>query len=77
MLSNLELLAKALFPKAYTPQQNGVSERKNHMLVEMAGCRLHWKGFDYDFWSEAASCAACILNYTPTSAVRNVTLDAA
>ena len=28
----------------YTPQQNGVTERKNRTLVEMARCMLYSKG---------------------------------
>lgn len=28
----------------YTPQQNGVAERKNQTLVEMARCMMHTKG---------------------------------
>ena len=28
----------------YTPQQNGVAERKNHTLKEMANCMIQSKG---------------------------------
>ena len=34
----------------YTPQQNGVAERKNITLVEMARCMLYSKGLHNFFW---------------------------
>jgi hypothetical protein len=33
----------------YTPQQNGVAERKNSTLVEMARCMLYSKGLHKKF----------------------------
>ena len=41
----------------YTPQQNGLVERKNITLVEMARCMLYSKGLHKTFWVEAISCA--------------------
>ena len=35
---------------AYTPQQNGVVERKNRTVVEMAKSMLHEKGIPYFLW---------------------------
>ncbi|CAL5423196.1 unnamed protein product [Camellia sinensis] len=35
----------------YTPQQNGVSERKNRTLMEMTRCLLHEKGLQKKFWA--------------------------
>lgn len=32
------------YTKAYTPEQNGIAERKNHYVVEMARCMLQTKG---------------------------------
>ena len=46
----------------YTPQQNGVAERKNITLVEMARCKLYSKGLHKKIWVEAISCAKFILN---------------
>ena len=37
----------------YTPQQNGVAERKNHTLKEMANCMLQSKGLGRNFWAES------------------------
>ena len=35
----------------YTPQQNGLTERKNKTLVEMARCMLYSKGLHKKFWA--------------------------
>jgi transposase InsO family protein len=57
----------------YTPQQNGVAERANRTLVEMARAMLHAQGLKYEFWAEAVSNAAYIRNRCPTSAVASMT----
>ncbi|CAL2242564.1 unnamed protein product [Prunus armeniaca] len=36
---------------AYTPQQNGVVERKNRTVVEMEKAMLHEKGLPYYLWA--------------------------
>ena len=41
----------------YTPQQNGVAERKNRKLVEMARCLLLQSNLDDSFWAEAIAIA--------------------
>ncbi|KAK2991725.1 hypothetical protein RJ640_004253 [Escallonia rubra] len=41
----------------YTPQQNGVSERKNQTVIEMAKSMLHDKGIPRSFWAEAVHTA--------------------
>ncbi|KAM5569751.1 hypothetical protein ABKV19_016986 [Rosa sericea] len=58
---------------AYTPQQNGVAERKNRTIVEMAKSMLHEKGLPYVFWGEAVSTAVYLLNRCPTKAVKDLT----
>ena len=40
----------------YTPQQNGVAERKNRTLKEMANFMLQSKGLRLNFWAEAINC---------------------
>ena len=57
----------------YTPQKNGVVERKNHTLKEMANCMLQSKGLGLNFWAEAINCANYILNRTPTKVLKNIT----
>ena len=37
----------------YTPQQNGVVERKNLTLKEMANCMIQSKGLSIKYWVEA------------------------
>ena len=57
----------------YTPQQNGVSERKNCTLKEMASYMLQSKGLSLNFWAKEINCANYIINHTPTKVLRNVT----
>ena len=57
----------------YTPQKNGVVERKNHTLKEMANCMLQSKGLSLNFWVEEINCANYIVNHTPTKVLRNIT----
>jgi transposase InsO family protein len=58
---------------AYSPQQNGVAERKNRTIVEMARTMLHEKKMPTKFWGEAVNTAVYILNRCPTSALKNKT----
>nr|XP_028952455.1 uncharacterized protein LOC114822291 [Malus domestica] len=39
----------------YTPQQNGVAERKNRTIVEMAKCLMLEKKVPLEFWAEAVN----------------------
>ncbi|KAM1977356.1 hypothetical protein ACFX16_014165 [Malus domestica] len=55
---------------AYTPQQNGVSERKNMTVVEMAKSRMHEKNLPYVFWAEAINTAVYLLNRCPSKALK-------
>ena len=57
----------------YTPQQNGVAERKNCTLNEMANCMLQSKGLSLCFWAEDVNCANYIVNRTPTKVLKNIT----
>jgi transposase InsO family protein len=47
---------------AYTPQMNGMSERENGTLVEIARAMIHSKNLPLKLWAEAVSCAAHVLN---------------
>ena len=44
----------------YTPQQNGVAERKNRSLKEMAICMMEAKTLPPNFWAKAIKCASYI-----------------
>jgi hypothetical protein len=46
----------------YTPQQNGVSERRNRTLMEMARCLLYEKKLPLNFWAEAVNTASYLIN---------------
>ena len=54
----------------YTPQENGVSERMNRTLVEMARCLLHDAGLPDSFWGYAVLHSARILNVLPSRALK-------
>jgi len=49
----------------YTPQQNGISERKNRVLKEMVNSMLSYSGLSDGFWGEAMLTACYLLNRVP------------
>ena len=51
---------------AYTPQQNGVAERKNQTIMNMVRCMLTDKNVPKEFWPEAVNWAVHLLNRCPT-----------
>lgn len=55
----------------YTPEQNGVTEQKNRIVVAMARSMLKAKGLPNKFWAEGISTAVYLLNLSPTRAVPN------
>nr|KAJ0189226.1 hypothetical protein LSAT_V11C800430080 [Lactuca sativa] len=55
----------------YTPQQNGVAERKNRTLKEMVNSMLSYSGLSERFWGEAMLTACYILNRTPNKRSKN------
>ncbi|XP_016679117.1 uncharacterized protein [Gossypium hirsutum] len=57
----------------YTPQQNGVSERRNIFIMEMTRCMLHEKNLPKGFWGEAANTAVFLQNRISTKAVKDQT----
>lgn len=62
---------------AYTPQQNGVAERKNRTIMNMVRSLLNSRRVPKKFWPEAVNYAVHILNRSPTLAVRNKTPEEA
>ncbi|KAJ0886399.1 putative RNA-directed DNA polymerase [Helianthus annuus] len=50
------------FSAPYTPQQNGVAERKNQTLIETARTMLTDSKLPINFWAEAVSAACYTLN---------------
>ncbi|KAJ0802818.1 putative RNA-directed DNA polymerase [Helianthus annuus] len=57
----------------YTPEHNGVSERKNRTIGEMALSMLHEKNLSNVFWSEAVATAVYLRNLSPTKALDEAT----
>ena len=49
----------------YTPQQNGVAERKNRALKEMDTCMLEDKYLSPNIWDEAINCFEYVYNKVP------------
>jgi hypothetical protein len=61
------------YSASYSPQQNGVVERRNQMVVGMARALLKQRGMAAVFWGEAVVTAVYILNCSPTKAVNGRT----
>jgi hypothetical protein len=57
----------------YSPQQNGVVERRNQTVVGMARALLKQRGMPAVFWGEAVVMAVYILNRSPTKALNGRT----
>ena len=57
----------------HTPQQNGVAERANRTIVEMARSMIYGQGLGLEFWAEAVKNAVYIRNWCPTSAIHGKT----
>lgn len=56
----------------YTPQQNGVAERKNRTIMEMARSMFKAKNLPNEYWGAAVKYAVHILNRCPTKSVENM-----
>ena len=61
------------FTIPYTPQQNGVAERKNCTWMEAARSMLMASNLDDEFWTEAISTSCYLQNITSTKAVKKST----
>ena len=51
------------------PQQNGVTERRNHTLLDMVWSMLSYSSLPKELWMEALKTAAHILNRVPSKSV--------
>ena len=54
---------------AYTPQQNGVAERKNRTIMNAVRAVLHDKQVSKSFWPEVVRWCVHVQNQSPTSAI--------
>jgi hypothetical protein len=57
----------------YSPQQNGVAERRNQTVVAMARALLKQRRLPVRFWGEAVVTAVHLLNQSPTKALSDMT----
>jgi transposase InsO family protein len=46
----------------YSPQQNGVAERKNRTILDMVRSMLKSKKMPKEFWAEVVQCAIYVQN---------------
>lgn len=64
---------KREFSIEYTPEQNGVAERMNRTIVEMARCMLIQSKSPTSLWAEAVNTAVYLRNRCPSKATGNKT----
>ncbi|GAU38979.1 hypothetical protein TSUD_378550 [Trifolium subterraneum] len=55
----------------YTPQHNGLTERRNRSILDMVRSMVKQKGLPHRFWGEAVSTAVYILNISPTKKLKD------
>ena len=56
---------KRFLTSPYSPQQNGVAERKNRTILDMVWSMLKSKNMPKEFWAEAVQCAVYVQNRCP------------
>ena len=61
----------------YTPQHNGIAERKNRTIVNMVRSMIKEKGLPTYLWGEATATAVYLLNRCPTKRLEYVTPEEA
>ena len=59
------------------PQQNGVAERKNRVIAEIARCMLNEKNMPRCFWADVVFTAVYLINRSPTTSVHIITPEEA
>ena len=52
-----------------TPQQNGVSERKNRTLIDMVRSMMSYSSLPDSFWGYALETTAYIINQVPSKTI--------
>ncbi len=57
----------------YSPQQNGVVERKNRHIVKITRAMFNEKNLPNYFWAEAVTTIVYIMNRTPVAEVHGMT----
>ena len=59
----------------YDPQQNGVAERKNRTIMEVARALLHDQDLPIHLWAEATRTSVYVQNRIPHRVLENKTLE--
>ncbi|KAI0522751.1 hypothetical protein KFK09_005136 [Dendrobium nobile] len=58
----------------YTPEQNGVAERKHRHIIETVRSLLHTAQVPYSYWPDTALTAVYLINRMPSPNTKNVSL---
>ena len=66
---------KRHFTVRKTPQQNGIAERMNRMIVERARCLKLNVGLEKKFWAEVVNMACYLINRSPRAALDRKVAD--
>nr|GEU97808.1 retrovirus-related Pol polyprotein from transposon TNT 1-94 [Tanacetum cinerariifolium] len=61
----------------YSPQKNGLVERKNRTILNMVRSMLKTKKMPKEFWAEVVDCVVYLLNWCPSKSLDNKTLQEA
>ncbi|MCO5574723.1 hypothetical protein L7F22_028513 [Adiantum nelumboides] len=56
----------------YTPQQNGVAERKNRVIAKIARAMMIEMNMLFTYWAKAIHTVVHIMNRTPTAAIHEI-----
>ena len=64
---------KRQFTCRYTPHQNGVAERKNRHIEEIARALMSEKNMPKHFWAKVVYTAIYVMNKTPTTGIHDMT----
>ncbi len=62
------------YPCSYSPQQNGIVERKNKHFAKITRAMLNEKNLPNLFWAKVVAIVIYIMNQTPTETVHGMTL---
>ena len=57
----------------YNPQQNGITERKNKKIMEVAKAMLHYQDLPMHLWEKATTTSVYAQNRTPHRVLDNKT----
>ncbi|KAJ3691578.1 hypothetical protein LUZ61_020742 [Rhynchospora tenuis] len=71
--NSLEHGIRRFLTAPYSPQQNGVAEKKNQTILDMVRSMLKSKNMSKEFWAEAVQCAVYLQNRYPTASLENMT----